>query len=939
MTQNERRLLVRTLGLGILLTLLVAALYFAGYLDPLDNFLYDRRLAYGQHFLRAPTDKLVHLDIDDGALESIGSWPWPRAILADILDELRLAQAKVIGMDIIFSEPDKIDPSNDEKFTEAIQRCGNVLMGASLIYTPPPHTSLLYDAVLTELLRDLEVKPDELQARLVKRSIPNAQRTEHFEKAFYDARRRAMRERIEQEFLRGDVDFATLRRRLLPNTSEVFTGSPVISLLREQDEQVRGVIALQRIARAAPPDLTSVLKASAVRATISRLADKTAAIGFVDYLPFREGVVRSVPLWCEYRGKLIPQFGLALACLALDLKLDEVRFGPNEIILAPRDGPQRVIPTYTAVSDVHGRVGTFIDIPFFGKGGESSWETMYDVEHHKEIKQHLSIKVVYSICDALRRVKKNNENIDRALFDVHKAPGGVALDPAAFDAFDANRPPLDDTAARAGFVQKSVASIDLLLPVFEGIKDSDLDEKDRKDKRVLLTARQVMIAAIEQNTLLSAQIDEARRMLQSRLRNRAILIGWTAQGKIDYVHTSLEPLCPGEVVHGAIFNAIMTGELWHRAPQWVCYFSIFAAGILTTLLVAYLHTPWKALAAIVALLLGYLLVDAILVFDYGDTVVSTAGPVTAVGLVWSGLNLMRFIIERAERRRITRRFQSYVDPTLVNWVIEHPDRARLDGENREMTVVFTDLGGFTTLAEKLREGSVHMLNEYMSIMVPIIRKYRGYVNKFLGDGIMFFYNAPLANPNHAIDAVETVLEMQRALVEFNQKLTTRNLPTVLMRAGINTGDMIVGDAGPVEGCDYTVLGDSVNLASRLESANKATGTLVMLSGRTAELVSDRYLLRPLGLLRVKGKTEGVMTYSPLACREQATEDQKRLAGLSTGVVDHFMAGRFQACLDDIESMEGIFGSSTFTELYAEHCREYLQNPPAKFDGQIVLHEK
>jgi class 3 adenylate cyclase len=264
-----------------------------------------------------------------------------------------------------------------------------------------------------------------------------------------------------------------------------------------------------------------------------------------------------------------------------------------------------------------------------------------------------------------------------------------------------------------------------------------------------------------------------------------------------------------------------------------------------------------------------------------------------------------------------------------------------------LSVVFTDLAGFTQLSEMLKEETVPLLNEYLGRMVPIIGRHHGLVNKFLGDGIMFFFGAPEPYPGdeslHAWAAVQAIMEMQEAMTSFNQDMARRNLPQLHMRAGVSTGEMTVGDAGnPPQRSDYTVLGDRVNFASRLESANKFTGTRVLISDRTVELLRGTYLVRPIGLLQVVGKREPVMTYEPLAPIEKATEEMHKLAEMTKAVTDAFAAGRFTQCAAAAKRLEEEFGTESqgkFCALYAQHCAEYLETPPAEFLGQIKLEAK
>jgi len=225
-------------------------------------------------------------------------------------------------------------------------------------------------------------------------------------------------------------------------------------------------------------------------------------------------------------------------------------------------------------------------------------------------------------------------------------------------------------------------------------------------------------------------------------------------------------------------------------------------------------------------------------------------------------------------------------------------------------------------------------------MVPIIRENNGYVNKFLGDGMMFFYGAPRETQGHAIHAVSAVLRMQETLLEFNELLARRGLPLLGMRAGIATGSVTVGDAGPADASDYTVLGDDVNFAARLESANKATDTQVLINNRAAELVSAHFLLRPIGNIQVVGKTEGVFVYEPLCRMAEADDERKQLVDDTLEVINAFVAARFTDCLASLDAFEAKYGRDKLTTLYREYCGQFIKEPPGDtFTGRIVLTEK
>jgi adenylate cyclase len=210
----------------------------------------------------------------------------------------------------------------------------------------------------------------------------------------------------------------------------------------------------------------------------------------------------------------------------------------------------------------------------------------------------------------------------------------------------------------------------------------------------------------------------------------------------------------------------------------------------------------------------------------------------------------------------------------------------------------------------------------------------------LGDGIMFFFGAPVDNPDHAADAVAAVLDMQRAMVGFNENLKKQNLPTLSVRAGVSTGSMVVGDAGPSFASDYTVLGDSVNLASRIESANKAFGTSNLVTGRTVDLLDNRYLVRPVANLLVVGKHESVIVYEAMAPTESATEEQKRLAAVTTDLFDAFAESRWDDCDRALAELEKLTGETKLIVRYREEVAARRDRPKeVTFRGQIQLFAK
>jgi class 3 adenylate cyclase len=569
-----------------------------------------------------------------------------------------------------------------------------------------------------------------------------------------------------------------------------------------------------------------------------------------------------------------------------------------------------------------------LDVPWFG-GAE--WETMYDWPARRQSSQHLPVAYVWNACVAREKIERNDLSADEAIRVFYEL-----FDPDRLARYNAAPPAPDDFAARATIIRGLLSEYADFIDGAAKLKPAEMDQRTR---RFVAAARHLQ-QVLDRTPPLIRELAGYRRTLARTMRGKAVLMGWTATAALaDFVPTSLHEKCPGVVVHGVVFNGLMTGELWRRLPWWMSALTAAALGLLTAMAVGR-FPPSVAFVAALVLACGFAVVNGTVLFDYGNRILGAAAPLTAIGAVWAGCTLARVAVEAAERDRITGRFRSYVDPKLVNYVLEHPE-VRFDGETREMTVVFTDLAGFTALSEKLGARIVPVLNELLGELVPIVRdRHQGYVNKFLGDGIMFFFNAPVRNPHHAAEAVATVLDMRAALEAYNRRLRQRGLPELSMRAGVVTGEMIVGDAGGAQQNDYTVLGDAVNLAARLEPANKPFGTHTLVTGRTVELLDGQFLTRPVARLEVVGKDEAVMVYEPLATSTGATEQHRALASRTAELVEAFAKRRFAECITILDGIEAAAGTSKLTELYRELCEQYLREPPDEsFDGRIVLTQK
>ncbi|HET6252201.1 MAG TPA: CHASE2 domain-containing protein [Tepidisphaeraceae bacterium] len=930
---------------GILLTLLVTGFYLLGLLDPLEHWFYDQRIRYCQFFTPPPSDRLVYLDIDDAAMDSIGAWAWPRSTLAEMVDEIHLAGPKALAFDVIFPDPQPVRyipqengtfkaVDDDKIFADSLKKLGCALLPIAFSTDAPQSPSALDRALHELLLHDLELTEANIPALLVKRGVTENQLKESkghaFINAFLQARQDAMHERIMAELSRHPLSEPALRAVLLPHT-DPDVQSAAVRLLHEQYMQATAELAMQQLSDPLPSGIPPLLHAPADISPTAILAETARATGFVNN-PKTTGteVVRRLPLFMEHNGRAYPQVGLALAAMTLDADLTHCTFTESRISVPRADGSPIDIPVYQPWSDTLKQpLPTMFDIPWFGKYGQ--WEDMYD----KVGGAHLSLNVVWSACQTRHRIRQNNQQADDALRAMYELYAPEKLKP-----FNQSVLPLDDPSVRLPLIESVLDDFAPFIEAFEKTNLAEIkDPVERENDRKMMAQGPALRHVLAENPKLQAQLAVQRQFLKQRLHGRAILIGWTSTAStFDEVPTPLYQRCPGVVVHGTIFNAIMTRFSWRLVPWWVNATLIIVMGLLTTL-IATRTLPYRALLAALLLLGAYLPINGILIFDYGRHIATLAGPVVVVAVVWAACTLVRLLNETWERARITHRFQSYVDPALVQYVIDHPEVVRLEGEVRETTICFTDLVGFTTMTERLREKAVKILGRYMALMVPAIRNHNGFVHRFMGDGIMFSYGALIPNPDMAIDAVTTILEMQEVLGKFNEELKAEGNPTLAIRAGVNTGMVVVGDSGAADAAEYACLGHGTNLAARLESACSAFGIHTLISFRTVELLQGKFLLRPIARLIVKGSARAVMVFEPLARVESATASQIRLTDLTADVFDNFLAGQFAECVAASHRLEEAFGPSKLAVLYRQTCCAHLADSPAEFQGCVALKEK
>jgi adenylate cyclase len=303
-------------------------------------------------------------------------------------------------------------------------------------------------------------------------------------------------------------------------------------------------------------------------------------------------------------------------------------------------------------------------------------------------------------------------------------------------------------------------------------------------------------------------------------------------------------------------------------------------------------------------------------------------PGIALALSFALAAAYSYATEGRQKLHIRRMFGQYMSETVINHLLAHPEKLQLGGERRRVTLFFSDLAGFTTISERLDpETVVGLLNDYLSAMTEIILDEEGTVDKFEGDAIMAFWGAPLDQPDQACRACRAALRQQAALAELNQRFTDLNLPPLTMRIGLHTGEAIVGNLGSAKRFDYTVIGDTVNLASRLEGVNKFYGSHVMASEATVSECDGSIEFRELDLVAVKGKEHAVRVFEVLGLTdglppEVAWRRQEFAHGL-----DLYRQGRFHEAQVYLETILAEAPEDGPAKTFLDRCYHFQIAPP------------
>jgi adenylate cyclase len=424
------------------------------------------------------------------------------------------------------------------------------------------------------------------------------------------------------------------------------------------------------------------------------------------------------------------------------------------------------------------------------------------------------------------------------------------------------------------------------------------------------------------------------------LKDRIVLVGTTAPGLLDLRSTPVDAVYPGVEIHANLIAGMLDGTIKQNPPYVIgAEFSLLLVFGTILALVLPLLTPLRA-TMLTAVVLSAMLAINLGLWQMANLSLPLASSLLMVGLLFALNMSFGYFVELRAKRHITGRFGQYVPPELVDEMSRHPQAFSMDGESREMSVLFSDVRGFTTISEGLDPKELsRLMNEFLTPLTQVIYRHRGTIDKYMGDCIMAFWGAPMSDARHARSAVLAGLEMQATMAALEPQFKARGWPQLQIGVGVNTGRMSVGNMGSDIRVAYTVMGDAVNLASRLEGLTKYYGVSMIVGESTRAAVPD-FVFRELDRVRPKGKKEPVAIFEPLGPTASIDQTLRDEAALWHQALRLYRAQEWDTAELQLINLQQRYPGRTLYASFLERIEQARLHPPGPgWDGATAFDTK
>lgn len=427
-----------------------------------------------------------------------------------------------------------------------------------------------------------------------------------------------------------------------------------------------------------------------------------------------------------------------------------------------------------------------------------------------------------------------------------------------------------------------------------------------------------------------------KKIKPERLRNKIAIFGTSAPGLLDLRTTPLEAAYPGVEVHANIIQGILDQRILHQ-PTYTRAFEVILLliiGLTLTFTLPVLSALWGTIASISTVIL--LLVTNLVAWTGYQFVLPIAASILMTIMLFTLQMIYGFFIESRGKRQLAHLFGQYVPPALVDEMSKKMEEINLDGELKNMSVLFSDVRGFTTISEGMEPKELtQFINGFLTPITEIIHDQRGTIDKYMGDAVMAFWGAPLDDDQHALHALTAAMKMIERMKQLQEDFAAKGWPDIKIGVGVNTGDMNVGNKGSEFRVDYTVLGDAVNLGSRLESLTKQYGVDIIV-GETTKHAVPEFEYRELDRVKVKGKDKPVTIYEPLGPIETVDKSVRKDIKRFNQALHHYRSRNWDEAEREIFALSSVDKERKIYQIYLDRIMLYRENPPPdNWDGSFT----
>jgi adenylate cyclase len=855
-------------------------------------------------------ESLLFLDIDDTAIAQVGQFPWGRDIMADGLILLKEFEAAYAVFDI--------------EYTEQSPRGVNVALLNEI-----PEIFGQEFTVINQNIQDLFLA---LQTGTI--SLGDAQDYVQDLTGLTDMSRNILLDKVQEISRDNDAYFGRAARLF---GKAYFT----VTMLPEQEDVISETLesyVLENIAKKQIQPATEFvsdpsIQAVDIRPAILPIIQGAAGAGFPNVIVDSDGVRRRIDLIMEYEGHYFAQLAFSPLLDWLGNPVVELRSG--QIVL--RDAQIGENTRKDIVIPVTEDYKFLINWPKSSYLDSFRHLSYYNLVLHKRLEEDLihNLKIMddagylsyfeggFELLDAYRYA----DSILREVLD-----GGDPVQMAEY------REVRETFFQAVGEYLSGSAEQQILDQVKALLASEDIDEEDKVLYREI---GEQVLTVFSSTRDLHTGLAKVRKTLQEAIPGGFCIIGWTGTSTTDIGVNPFEEEYMNVGTHASLANTILQGRFLDELPWW--YGAILGAvlGLVVTFVIRRLN-PLPSIVAGIGFLIVIILAGSGF-FLFTGRYLYLLTPVLSVFFTLFAMTLAKFLILEQEKSFIRNAFSHYLSTDVINELITDPEKLNLGGEKKYLTAMFTDVRGFSSISEKLDPTDlVKLLNAYLTDMSDIILDLKGTIDKYEGDAIMAFFGAPVPFDNHPARACLSAVRMKKMERHLNDHFIKENLSPspVYTRIGINTGEMVVGNMGTSQKMDYTIMGNSVNLAARLEGVNKQYGTWVLISEETYNTGGNEFTVRQMDRVRVVGIQEPVRLYELIDEKSATGADTLEAIELFHKGQELFESRQWDAAAAQFRKVQKILPGDGPSEVFIKRCQGFKKSPPAaSWDGVFNLSVK